>query len=165
MGIAAVCGGVVVGMTNKLGERKAFWNCNYYLFSINLLFFAVPFHWFFLFGTYWLFMLFSPGYDALQNTMVTKFIGEHVSKFYALRQLCGYCVQGIAEPLYAFLFDAKAVSYFSMNRPWLLSLAMRALEFVTWFAPAWGCYKFLGSTFDAMEEERKPKAAEDKKTD
>lgn len=168
--VAVVCAGVVPGMSEKMGERKAFWICNYSLFSTNLLFLGISFNRGFFFGPYYLFQIFNPGYEGMTGSMCTKLLGDKMQKYTALRSLSGYSLSIVTGPIYAYLFDAKATTWFAMTLPFLLSLGFRAIEFCVWFHPTLGSYRYMDATLDILMQERiavsaADSKAADKKTD
>lgn len=168
--VGVVCSGVVPTMCAKMGERKAFWACCYYAFSVNLLFLGVSFGRFFLFGPMYLFSVIVPGYEGMTGAMCTKFLGDKMAKYTALRALSGYSLGIVTGPLYAALFDAKASTWFWMTLPFLASLGFRLVEFCVWFHPTLGAYIYMDATLDLLTEERisvsaADSKAADKKTD
>eukprot|EP00930_Biecheleria_cincta_P044206 TRINITY_DN3033_c0_g1_i1.p1 TRINITY_DN3033_c0_g1~~TRINITY_DN3033_c0_g1_i1.p1 ORF type:complete len:512 (+),score=78.59 TRINITY_DN3033_c0_g1_i1:131-1537(+) len=169
--LSVVCAGVVPGMSAKMGERSAFWACNYFLFSANLLFLGVSFNPCFFFGPLYLFCVVFGGYEGMTGSMCTKFLGDKIAKYTALRSLSGYSLSIVTGPLYAYLFDAKASTWFDMTLPYLFSLSVRLLEFCVWFHPTLGAFRYMDAMLDLLTEERitvsaadSSKAA-DKKTD
>merc|ERR1712087_652979 len=94
------------------------------------------------------------GYEALQGAMVTKFLKENMAKYTSMRKLSEYSLTIFSGPVYAWSFDAKATTYLPKVLPVLLSLAFRAVEWVAWFHPRKGAFKYMDHLLDLLGEER-----------
>merc|ERR1711988_1348755 len=86
--------------------------------------------------------------------MNTKFLGDRTTKYMSLRGLTSYTTAVLSGPMYAYFFDARAVAYFTMTLPFMVSLFWRACEFVACFHPTKGSFRNLEASLDLLTEER-----------
>jgi len=158
--------GVVPRLCSRWGERTAFFFAMIYLQVANLNLLLTPVSQFGWFGTQLLWQIIWGGYDGLLNSMVQKLLSDKTAKWVSLRTLCGYGLNIVTGPMYAWSFDAKATSYFWRCFPVLISLFLRLCETITLYNPTFGAWPYLNRTLDVLtqERERLAKEAENEKT-
>merc|ERR1712032_1509650 len=151
--LTLACMPIMLGFLKRVGYRRGFriacvWQGCYGLVGTPFL----ALHW----SVIWLFMIVSvplSGYDGFWGTVRMKAVGERMNaKYQSLQMLCFFGSTALTNGVYAVLFDAKAVSYWGMSKPFyfvLVFVALRLLLFVSKILP------HTGEVCDNLEKEAK----------
>merc|ERR1719350_804202 len=152
--ISVLAGGLLPSMIAAKGEKWAFLFAMAYLFSSNFILFLGPFNLFMLYGQAYYSNVFFQPFQGLYGNVTGRYLTDLAAKHVSFTQLIAYTTNVVVAPSYAYIFDARATTYWPMVVPMLFSFGCRMGEFLTVYHPTKGSFQFISPELAAMAKER-----------
>jgi MFS family permease len=152
--IGAACVGFMDSLTRKHGMKRAFVIGICIQFAMAFLTPLQPTYWWAMYVQTYVIRGLMSGWNGFVSAMDNQGFGDRVAKFICIRALLGHSVGIVSAPLYAWLFEAGAVTYVAKALPSLCSLGFSALHAAVIFLPASGILKLCMERLDGLAKER-----------
>jgi len=156
--VALLFFGVVPGLCKRLGEKRAFLVAIGVHSVMDVVF--QPLYpvssWIFLCHKYAMCLLVGMG--PLGQAIDSRWFDQRVTaKFFSMKNLVTYGVGMLGNPLYAYVFDAKATTYIGRMLPYFLGFLFRLGQLGIMFGLCWKGSEGggLSSVLDRIEREKK----------